>query len=340
MAQPAPPSPDGPIDLDDLRGRVSAASEAAGHGVVSEVTPMAVFGASLTYRARFEDGTDGVVKVAPPGLEPVRNRDVLRQARAIKAAATVPEVPVPSVLFEDAGDPPETPPLFVMTFVLGDCMEPIFGGFPLPPPEEVRGRALSAARILGALHRIDPASVGLDEPPVGLRSEVDRWVRAFTTVPDSFRGGSEEVGELLVAQLPPEAAPTLVHGDYRLGNTLCAGAEVQAVIDWEIWSVSDPRIDLAWFLLHRDHKENPNAAREAPGMPSTAELLQEYATGSDREVSGLTWFHALVRFKQAAIGALIWKRVPAEPKEMARREHIVETEVGDALAILRGERSV
>src|SRR5262249_54459658 len=155
--------------------------------------------------------------------------------------------------------------------------------------------------------------------PISLRSEVERWVRAFSTVPESMQGRADEAAPLLLEGLPTEEGPSFLHGDYRLGNMLCHGAEVSAVIDWEIWSVSDPRLDLAWLLLHRDHTRNPNASREAPGMPSAAELVAEYESSRDRKVSDLSWFEAVVRFKQAAIGALIWKRLPGTATEVASR---------------------
>ena len=44
----------------------------------------------------------------------------------------------------------------------------------------------------------------------------------------------------------------IVHGDFRLGNLLAAGARIAAVVDWEIWSVGDPRVDVGWFLLNAD----------------------------------------------------------------------------------------
>ncbi len=72
------------------------------------------------------DGGDKiVVKVSPPGLDPVRNRDMLRQARVHKALEGSP-VPVPTVLATDAGDPPDVPPFFVMEFVPGECVELAF----------------------------------------------------------------------------------------------------------------------------------------------------------------------------------------------------------------------
>ncbi len=46
--------------------------------------------------------------------------------------------------------------------------------------------------------------------------------------------------------------PAVVHGDFRLGNLLAVDERITAVIDWEIWSVGDPRIDLGWFLVNAD----------------------------------------------------------------------------------------
>src|ERR1700677_4236161 len=101
------------VDLDALRRRLAAAE-------IADVAPLAGGASSLTFRgARF--GREVVIKVAPPGVEPVAHRDVLRQARIIKALATT-RVPVPEVIWEDPGNPP----LFVMSHVDGDCGEPLF----------------------------------------------------------------------------------------------------------------------------------------------------------------------------------------------------------------------
>ena len=68
--------------------------------------------------------------------------------------------------------------------------------------------------------------------------EVRRWVRTFETVPDDLRVGYEPVAEALLASAPDLIGPTLVHGDYRLGNMLCDGAKINGIIDWELWTAS------------------------------------------------------------------------------------------------------
>jgi aminoglycoside phosphotransferase (APT) family kinase protein len=243
-----------------------------------------------------------VVKVAPPGLDPVGNRDVLRQARVMDAVRGASSVPVPAVLAFDAGSPPEVPPLFVMEFVDGDITEPAMDREVHVPPADVDARMRTAVRMLAQLHSVPFASFGLgDEPEVGLEEEVDRWVRALRTVPAAMCPGAFELADRLRASMPAPAAAALLHGDWRLGNMLSTGGGIRAVIDWEIWSRSDARLDLAWFLLGAD--PDHVAARRDPtevGVPTADALRLEYedAGGS---VAALAWFEALVRLKLAAV---------------------------------------
>lgn len=271
---------------------------------------------SLTFRAELELGPDQkrivIVKVAPPGMEPVRNRDVLRQAAVLRELDGHHGVPTPRVLFEMPGQSLDEPPFFAMDFLAGECVEPVLDEplLTMPEPHVLRERAMNAVRVLAALHRVDTgAGVFSAERPVSLDDEIDRWERAFATVPDRLRPDAEVVAQRLRSNVPDPCPPALLHGDFRLGNLICRGPAVVGVVDWEIWSLGDPRIDLLWFLLFTDPARLPVAIRRAPGMPSVAELVQAYAeeTGRDTILADLQWFDALIQFKQAAVTALIVK---------------------------------
>ena len=107
---------------------------------------------SLTY-AGLRGNQRVVVKVAPPGVPPIAHRDVLRQARIIRALAPTP-VPVPELLFDDPGDPPDVPPLFVMSFIDGMSCEPLFddvdGGPELTVAERFHNAAATLAQLISA----------------------------------------------------------------------------------------------------------------------------------------------------------------------------------------------
>jgi aminoglycoside phosphotransferase (APT) family kinase protein len=297
------------MDLrESLRERADKAAQQWAPGAqVTNVVPLTGGASSLTFVAELlgapQPHSRVVLKVAPPGLPPVRNRDVLRQGRLMAALYGRPGVPVPPFLFQDAG----APPFIAMGLIPGECVEPVLAETRDPARfAEIRARALDAARALAALHSVEPAQAGLgDEPVVTLADEIDRWTRAFTTVPDDLQGEYERCARALHATIPAGLPPVVNHGDYRLGNTLCADGTVTAIIDWEIWSVGDPRIDLSWFTFFTDEAKHPAMPSPGPtGVPSAAELLAAYG----RDLPDLPWFDALTRYKEAGASALLIKR--------------------------------
>jgi aminoglycoside phosphotransferase (APT) family kinase protein len=309
-----------------LADRVAAALQAGWPGAaVLGIDRLHGGASSLTYRARLAGGpaADAVVKAAPAGLAPVRNRDVLRQARLLTELAGS-AVKVPAVWACDPGDPPECPPLFVMSFEAGSSEEPLHVPAAIPPAD-VRERSLEAARMLAALHRRDAS--GLGEPAMSQQKEVERWVRAFGTVPEPMRRGADETAALLLERLPPPDQPVVCHGDWRLGNMLCTGGQVNAVIDWEIWSVGPAGADLAWFLMMCDPTHPAAIAGTETGMAPVADLVHAYESTLGARVPGLGWFRALAAFKQAAVTALL-------AKHAAQRDEPLEQVAGRLASML------
>lgn len=277
---------------------------------------------SLTFRSEIElpvaNSRPVVVKVAPPGLAPVRHRDVLRQARLLKLLAAHARrdpaggIPVPDVVFEQDGDPP----FFVMDRLPGVAEEPATGD-PEPPPEPavVRARALAAAQVLARMQRIPLGELGLaDEDRVTVENELERWVALMETIDDDLCPGHEELRRELQRSIPDLVAPVLLHGDYRLGNLLFREHELSGVIDWEIWSVGDPRTDLAWLMMNTRpaHRllatRSPGAVAAERGMPSSDEVLAEHQAHGGPEAEALGWFVACCYYKTAATLGAVAKR--------------------------------
>jgi aminoglycoside phosphotransferase (APT) family kinase protein len=285
------------LDLDELRRRLAVAE-------IADVTALAGGASSLTFGGvRF--GRQVVIKVAPPGVEPVAHRDVLRQARVVKALAGT-QVPVPEVVWEDPGAPPQTPPLFVMSHVEGDCVEPLFDS--CPPSDDLPERYRNAARTMAALHSLSPIELGLGgESMLDPVAEVRRWCDTLQTVDAALVPDWQGVRDALLQRAPHAMRPSVVHGDFRLGNVLAAGTDVNAVIDWEIWSIGDPRIDAGWFLINCDPETYQRVPASAGMAPSTVELAEIYRHELGEETGDLAWFTALACFKSAATWSLIVK---------------------------------
>jgi aminoglycoside phosphotransferase (APT) family kinase protein len=289
---------------------------------------------SLTYASTVTDSQGDrpvVLKVAPPGLEPLRNRDVLRQAHMLRRLSGLDGFPVPAVLLEDAGEPPDVPPFFAMELRPGDAYEPVLDVSDSPPtPEVAAERMRVAARALARLHARSPRELGVaDEPALGVAEELERWRRLFATVDADIGVGHEKLGLRLAERAPLAGPPALLHGDYRLANMLFDGDRLEAVIDWEIWSVGDPRSDLAWLLMHVEpahvfHEDRSAAdVASASALPSMSELLEEYVAARETDgasrvtveasTSELAWFLGACYYKVASTIAVIHKRDRKRP---------------------------
>ncbi len=238
-----------------------------------------------------------VVKAGAPGRPAKGRHDVLRQARVLDAVGADPAVAVPRVLASSDGDPQ----VFVMTMEPGGAVEPVLDGVGDLAPDRVAARARAIARMLGHLHAIDPAATPLaGTEPLTVRAELARWSTTIRVVDPSLVVGAEELIARLEASIPTELPPRIVHGDYRLGNILCDGDRPTGIIDWEIWSLTDPRIDLGWLLLFCDRDEFPEISFPAPGMLGIDDLLAEYEAVAG-PVADARWFLAFARLKMAAI---------------------------------------
>ncbi|MFC9502252.1 phosphotransferase family protein [Streptomyces sp. NPDC057002] len=235
-----------------------------------------------------------VIKAVPPGQRPVGRNDVLRQARVLSALAEAGSVPVPAVVAVDES----RPAWFAMEFVTGEAVEPVLDDHRLDAGL-CRKRMLALPAVLRELHRSGPPALEVADP-LDPAAELDRWSRTMSAVPAELRQGAGELTEALAASVPTGLPPVLTHGDFRLGNVLCAGERPAAVVDWEIWGHGDPRIDLAWFLLFADHRNFPRLGREIPGLPTEDELLAAYLDGRPPPPD-FDWFRALARTKMAAI---------------------------------------
>lgn len=293
MATETEPTP-AELHAADLQDRVVAGLRASGYdGVPTALEPMLGGHSGLTYKLAVDDQWF-VVKAVPPGQRSIGRHDMLRQAR-IMAALAGTDVPVPRICATDEAEPA----WFAMELVAGESLEPVLDD-PEVEPALAAARMLRAAEILPRLHRLPLDELPVDGEPLSPADELARWSRTMGAVPPELVPGAAGLEQLLAASVPEAVAPVLVHGDYRLGNILSVGTEPAALIDWEIWSPGDPRVELGWFLVFADGDNFPGVGRHVPGLPSAEELVSRYAAGGP-EPHELTWFDALGRFKMAAI---------------------------------------
>ncbi|MFZ2175348.1 MAG: phosphotransferase family protein [Rhodococcus sp. (in: high G+C Gram-positive bacteria)] len=279
---------------DALVARISEQLAADAHGLsVTGVVPIVGGHSGLTYRVT-TDGPSFVVKAVPEGQRSIGRHDMMRQARILRALGPT-DVPVPGVVVVDDTEPA----WFAMELVEGESLEPVLDD-PAVEPTLAAERMLRASEMLRGLHAVPLDAIPFDGTVLTPADELERWARTMHAVPPELVQGAAELEKILAQNIPQGMTPTLVHGDYRLGNIIAAGTELAALIDWEIWSVGDPRVELGWFLVFADGTNFPGVGRVVEGLPSADELCAAYV-GDGESLTELAWFNALGRFKMAAI---------------------------------------
>jgi len=240
-----------------------------------------------------------VVKAVPPGRRPVGRHDVARQAQVLDHLAGTP-VPVPSVVSRGVSGQA----WFAMSWLEGEAVEPVLDGVRLPDAL-VRGRAFDAVDALAALHAVDPTGLAAPGETAGdiagdPADDVRHWTDVLRAGAPEFVATGDELSRQLLATAPGPVAAVLVHGDFRLGNVMFQGRRLEGIVDWEIWAVGDPRLDLGYFAVFADVANFPRIGQPA-AMPTEAELVARYAEVSGVPQPDARWFAASGRLKMAAI---------------------------------------
>lgn len=281
----------------------------------------------LTIRAELsgeESPARVVLKMCPPGREPVGRHDVVRQADLLAELARVGDVPVPATLAIDRHDAP----VVIQSWVAGDASEPVLDLEPgALDGAVIAARFRAAAHVLARLHALDPArlAVTATAPPTLPGEEVERWLPTMKSVDPTLTTGAADLYNRLMSAVPEPLPPRIVHGDYRLGNILCTGDSVAAVVDWEIWSVGDPRVDLGWFRIMCTPADMPGMSTPQLGVPTPEELLASYEELAAQTVGDMRWFDAAIRYKMAAIMGNNLKRHRTGARHDPYQERLVTT---------------
>lgn len=252
-----------------------------------------------------------VLRRPPRKVPKGRNESMLREYRVLAALkdSGVPHTRAIAVC-DDPG-------------LLGACfylMEHVDGwscmnrdGWPPPFDTDLVARAGLATELVDAIAKlgnVDWRARGLEGfgKPEGFHErQVDRWLAHLAGFAFRHLPGLDDAAAWLRGYTPRSYVPGIIHGDYQFANVMYrhgAPARMAAIVDWEMSTIGDPLLDLAWVVMAWPNPGEDRASSgyvDYTGMPSREELLERYATVSGRPVDEMDYYVILARFKMAVV---------------------------------------
>jgi aminoglycoside phosphotransferase (APT) family kinase protein len=228
-------------------------------------------------------------------------------------------VPVPKALAYCTDEEVIGAPFYVMDRVDGYIVRDSLPAGYADREEERQAIGFGLIDVLADLHSVDPGAVGLGDygrPDGYLARQIKRWIgqwEATRLEDDPALVGLDQLAERLRNEMPDSPTGPIVHGDYRMDNTMLdptTPGKVAAVLDWELSTLGDPLADLGLLYIYWQEKSD-NATQNAaglipsvtvlPGFPTRSELYDRYASRTGRDLSALPWYVGFGCFKLAVI---------------------------------------
>ena len=302
----------GPTGLDE--GRVADWLEGA-LGLRAPITATLIAGGRSNLTFRVVDAAGAVVALRRPPVSHVlpTAHDMAREYRVLSGLFPL-GVPVARPLALCADESVTGAPFYVMEFVEGAILRDRAGAmaaFDEPGRHAVGGHL---ATTLAGLHALSPEAAGLGDLARHdgyVERQLKRWRTQFeqTRVPEAdVENRVLEVADRLGASVPPAQRVSVVHGDYRLDNTVLApDGTVRAILDWEICTLGDPLADLGTLLCYWAEPGDPAAAllgvapTTAPGFMTRDEVTAAYASASDLDLGHVAYYQAFAYWRLACI---------------------------------------
>ncbi|MGK0281501.1 MAG: aminoglycoside phosphotransferase (APT) family kinase protein [Patiriisocius sp.] len=255
-----------------------------------------------------------VIRRAPLSAVSSTAHDVVREYKIINAlqggTVKVPELLAVSDNCKIAGSP-----FYIMRYIDGEVIR---RGLPKqyvdnPSVQTHIGESLIDALV--ELHSFDwrnSSMLDMAKPGSFLGRQVERWMAQLEGYRSRKLEGVDEVAKWLSNNLPPAGDLTVMHGDYKLDNTMYSKEvppKVLSIVDFEMTTIGDPLIDLAWAMIFWPEEGNliaiappeSESGMHADYCQAPEQLVKRYADKTGRDVANFQWYQSFAAWKLAIV---------------------------------------
>ncbi|MEH6476634.1 MAG: phosphotransferase [Sneathiella sp.] len=258
-----------------------------------------------------------VLRKKPPGVLLPSAHAVDREYKVITGLNTT-DVPVPRTYCLCMDEQIVGTIFYIMDFVDGDIeWDPALPHF----TNDERSAVFNSMNAsIAKLHKVDYKAAGLEDfgkPTDYLARQINRWSKQYKASETENIDAMNKLMKWLPENIPAGDETSVVHGDYRLDNTIIdrTSKEVIAILDWELSTLGHPLADfsyhcMTWRLEPELFRGLKGLDLTSLGIPTEDEYVRMYCKRTGRDsIANWDFYMAYNMFRLSAILQGIMGRV-------------------------------
>lgn len=261
-----------------------------------------------------------VLRRPPFGANIKSAHDMSREYKILTNLIKVyPKIPRPLLYCED--ESVIGAPFYIMERVQGVILRSKMPVEMTPEANKMAGIADALIETFAELHGVDYHAAGLKElgkPEGYIERQISGWTKRYFKAKTDECPEIEQTAKWLAENMPAEEAPALIHNDFKYDNLVLDRTDwtkVIAILDWEMATLGDPRMDLGTSIGYWINPNDPDFMKQLklspttlPGNPTRGEIVEKYIQKSGRQVDHVLFFYLYGLFKIAVIIQQIYYR--------------------------------
>jgi aminoglycoside phosphotransferase (APT) family kinase protein len=184
-------------------------------------------------------------------------------------------------------------------------------------------RTISEAVVdnLALLHQIDIHTTGLDDLGKAngyVDRQVSGWIRRYKNAQTDEISNMDALASWMIKNQPKDGCAGLIHNDYKYDNLVLdidQPARILAVLDWEMATTGDTRMDLGTSLAYWTEGKEAKMINMSignlswlPGNLTRQEVVERYAKTTGHNLDNILFYFVFGTFKIGVIAQQIYAR--------------------------------
>jgi aminoglycoside phosphotransferase (APT) family kinase protein len=285
---------------------------------VKEVRPFSGGFSNLTYLVK-TNAHDFVLRRRPLGRVIEKAHDMEREFKVISALWEAGFRKIPQPILFCAQEEVIGAPFFLMEYVEGLVLNNATSNEINMKAADFKALSKVTLEQLADLHQLNLQSTGLQQFGKAegyIARQINGWSKRYAAAKTDEIPEMEQLIEFLQQNMPIEGHSAFLHNDFKYDNLILAPdnpSEIRAILDWELSTLGDARMDLgsslAYWAEAGDHPllQQFGVTHKA-GNLTRKEALAYYSERTGIDISDFNFFLAYGYLKLAVIAQQIYQR--------------------------------